>query len=83
MTATPMPNAATVVANHACFRHQPSLLASRRLRRISCANAFLRGLNSLRSRLLRSSIDQPSPGPSVSFDRRRHYTARSRQSTRP
>ena len=61
-TATPMLNAAAVVANHACFRHQPSFLASRRLRRISCAKAFLRGLNSLGSRLLRSSIDQPSPG---------------------
>ena len=58
MTATPMLNAAAVVANHACFRHQPSFLASRRLRRISCANAFLRGLTSLGSRLLRSSIDQ-------------------------
>jgi hypothetical protein len=62
MTATPMLNAAAVVANHACFRHQPSFLASRRLRRISCANAFLRGPNSLGSRLLRSSIDHPSPG---------------------
>jgi hypothetical protein len=61
-TAIPMLNAAAVVANHACFRHQPSFLASRRLRRISRAKAFLRGLNSLGSRLLRSSIDQPSPG---------------------
>jgi hypothetical protein len=62
---TPMLNAAAVVANHACFRHQPSFLASRRLRRISCANAFLRGLNSLGSRLLRSSIDHLAR-PSVS-----------------
>jgi hypothetical protein len=68
MTATPMLNAAAVVANHACFRHQPSFLASRRLRRISCANAFLRGLTSLGSRLLRSSIDHLS--------RMRFYPAR-------
>ena len=54
-----MLNAAAVVAYQACFRHQPSFLASRRLRRISRANAFLRGLNALGSRLLCSSIDQP------------------------
>ena len=65
MTATPMLNAAALAANHACFRHQPSFLASRRLRRISCANAFLRGLNSLGSGLLRSSIDHPSPAVRV------------------
>ena len=56
-----MLNAAAAVANHACFRHHPSFLSSRRLRRISRANAFLRGLSSLGSRLLRSSIDHPSP----------------------
>ena len=65
VTATPMLNAVAVVANHACSRHQPSFLASRRLRRISRAKAFLRGLNSLGSRLLRLSMDQPSR-PSVS-----------------
>ena len=68
MTATPMLNAAAVVANHACFRHQPSFLSSRRLRRISRANAFLRALSSLGSRLLCSSIDRPSPAVSE-FDR--------------
>ena len=51
-----MLNAAVVVANHPCLRHQPSFFSSRRLRRISRANAVLRGLNSLGSRLLRSSI---------------------------
>jgi hypothetical protein len=50
-----MLNAAAV--NHTCFCHQP--LSCRRLRRSSRANAFLRGLNSLGSRVLRSSIDQP------------------------
>jgi len=51
-----MLNAAVVVANHQCLRHQPLFLSSRRLRRISRANAVLRGLNSLGSRPLRSSI---------------------------
>ena len=56
MTAAPMLKAAAVVANQTCLRHQPSFLSSRRRRRISRANAFLRGLNALGSRLLRSSI---------------------------
>ena len=56
-TATPMLNAVAAVANHACLRHQLSALSSRRLRRTSRAVASLRGLNSLGSRLLRSSID--------------------------
>ena len=59
MTATPILKAAAVVANHTCLRHQPSFLSSRRRRRISRANAFLRGLNALGSRLLCSSIHQP------------------------
>ena len=41
MTAAPL-KAAAVVANQTCLRHQPSSLSSRRLRRTSRANAFLR-----------------------------------------
>jgi hypothetical protein len=48
MTATLMPNAATVVANHACFRHQPSLLSSRRLEGSPAQMPFSRGLTFIR-----------------------------------
>ena len=47
-----MLKAAAVVANHTCLRHQLSFLSSRRLRRISRASAFLRGVNALSIRLL-------------------------------
>ncbi len=45
MTAAPLKaggGRAAVVANQTCLRHQPSSLSSRRLRRTSRANAFLR-----------------------------------------
>jgi hypothetical protein len=68
MTATPMLNAAAVVANHACFRHQPSFLASRRLRRISCANAFLRGLTVEEPSTASKADVEPPAGSVLVFD---------------
>ena len=52
ITASPALTAAAAGANHTCLRQKPSYFSTRRLRRISRAIAFLRGLNALGSTLL-------------------------------